>query len=202
MKVICWNVNSINSRIEHVLELLKEEDPDILLLQELKCEELKFPYIAFSHLPYNISVNGQKTYNGVAIFSKYKVDEKSINFPNNPIEEQARFIEVSFDSPVGFSKYISIYVPNGGEVGSKKFIQKIAFLKSLTEYLEHLQSLSINILIGGDFNIAPFDIDTYNPALLKESTCFTLEERQLMRIILNSGYIDLFRLQNPNIKVR
>lgn len=200
MKVICWNVNSINSRTEHILDLIQEEAPDILLLQELKCEELKFPHMAFAHLPYNISINGQKTYNGVAIFSKYQVDETIINFPNNPIAHQARFIEISFNSPRGFSKFISVYVPNGGEVGSEKFIQKTAFLKSLTEYLEYLQSLSINILIGGDFNIAPFDIDTYNPLLLKDSTCFTFEERELMRTILNLGYIDLFRLQSPHIQ--
>jgi exodeoxyribonuclease-3 len=98
MKIACWNVNSIKSRAAQVLDWISKEDPDILMLQELKCEEEAFPKLEFSHLPYNYAISGQKTYNGVAILSKYPLEDIKTNFEGNPIPDQARFVEVTFRS--------------------------------------------------------------------------------------------------------
>lgn len=200
LKVATWNVNSIRSRIEHLQSFLKEVNPDIMLLQETKCENHQFPHAAFSDLPYNIELHGQKSYNGVAIFSKFSIDDVITTFPENPCPDEARFIEISLKTDIGYCRVISIYVPNGGDVGSDKFTKKLAFFDSITKYLESYQNNDENIIIGGDFNVAPFDIDVHSPADLQNSTCFTLEERRKMRSLLNTGYEDLYRLKSPTTK--
>ena len=197
MKIACWNVNSIKSRLHALIPWIEANAPDIILFQELKCEEEAFPYDAFSHLSYNYAISGQKTYNGVAIFSKYPIDDIKKTFPNNPCEDQARFVEISLQTPMGYSKIISVYVPNGGEVGSDKFILKLKFLDALSEYLETIKSLDEHIIIGGDFNVAPFDIDVYSPKDLDNTTCFTSEEKFKMRAILNNSWQDLYRIVHP-----
>lgn len=196
-KIASWNINSIRSKIGHVQEFLKEHDPDILLLQETKCENHQFPHDDFSTTPYNISIHGEKSYNGVTIFSKFIIDEVKTDFPNNPCSHQARFIEIACNTPIGYSKIICVYVPNGGEVGSDKFKLKLDFYDALTDYLEEIKSREENIIIGGDFNVAPFDIDVYDPAALEQTTCSTLIEKQKLRCLLNFGWHDLYRIQAP-----
>lgn len=198
MKVVSWNVNSIKSRIEHVLSWIAENDPDIMMFQELKCEKDAFPLEAFGHLPYNFAISGQKTYNGVAILSKYPIDNIETAFPDNPCPEQARFVEISFKAEIGYCKAISVYVPNGGEIHSDKFVMKLAFLKAFKRYLASINNVDEYIMVGGDYNVAPFDIDVYEPHHLQYSTCFTVEERRLMRAILNDKWVDLYRLMHPN----
>lgn len=197
MKIASWNVNSVKSRLAQVLNWLETNSPDILLMQELKCEEMAFPYEAFSHLPYNHVIVGQKTYNGVSIFSKYPLDNVKTNFPENPCPEQARFVEATFSTKDDFYRIISVYVPNGGEIHSDKFEIKLKFLKALKIYLSSINSREENIIIGGDFNVAPFDIDVYAPEHLQHTTCFTVQERALMRSILNDNWFDLYRILYP-----
>jgi len=139
-KVVTWNVNSITMRINHLIEFIKQHDPDVICLQELKCETVKFPYAALSHLPYNLYINGQKSYNGVAILSKIPADEVKIDFTNNPVPDQARFIEICFNSFMGFTRVISLYAPNGGVVGSDKFQMKLEFYDQFTKYIKYLSS--------------------------------------------------------------
>lgn len=193
MKIASWNVNSIKARINNVLGWIEAHNPDILMLQELKCEESTFPYDSFSHLHYNYAISGQKTYNGVAVLSKYPIDDIKTDFPDNPCQDQARFIEITCKTDAGYLRAINLYVPNGGEVGSDKFVMKIKFLKSLLNYMESIKNREELIVIGGDFNVAPFDIDVYSPNDLANSTCFTLQERKLLREIINDGWHDLFR---------
>ncbi len=200
LKVATWNVNSIRSRTEHLQFFLLDVAPDIMLLQETKCENYQFPYAAFTNFPYNIEIHGQKSYNGVAIFSKFPIDEVKTDFPGNPCSDEARFIEISCQTPVGYSRIICLYVPNGGEEASDKFIKKLHFYDAIIDYLEKLKSIDENLIIGGDFNVAPFDIDVYSPSDLQNSTCFTLDERKKMRALLNVGYEDLYRLKNHQIK--
>ncbi len=197
MKIACWNVNSIKSRLTQVLSWIEQHDPDVILFQELKCEEESFPLEAFSHLPYNFAISGQKTYNGVAILSKYKIDGIKKAFPGSPCPDQARFIEISFASPIGYCRIISIYVPNGGEIHSDKFMMKLEFLDALYSYLHSIKNTEEHVIIGGDFNVAPFDIDVYAPKQMHHTTCFTLEERVKLRAILNSNWTDLYRALNP-----
>jgi exodeoxyribonuclease-3 len=198
MKIITWNVNSINVRLPHLLELIKKHDPDIICLQELKCDNSKFPKEALEHLPYNLYYHGQKSYNGVAILSKLPAENIKTEFPGNPLPDHSRFIEIDVNSSIGYSKIISLYAPNGGEVGSDKFISKLEFYDNFTKYLIEQKSFDHHIFIGSDYNIAPFDIDVYSPDKLRHSTCFTIEEQKKLRTILNSGFVDTYRLINPD----
>lgn len=198
LKIVSWNINSIRSKINHVLEFLKEHDPDILLLQETKCENHQFPHENFSATPYNVSIHGEKSYNGIAIFSKFIIEEVKTDFPGNPCSHQARFMEIACNTHIGYSKIICVYVPNGGEVGSDKFSLKLDFYDAFTCYLKSIKSREENIIIGGDFNVAPFDIDVFDPSALENTTCSTLIEKQKFRQILNLGYHDLYRICAPN----
>lgn len=196
-KIVTWNINSIKMRLEHLIEFVNKHDPDVICLQELKCETEKFPYEALSALPYNFYVHGQKSYNGVAILSKIPADEIITNFPGNPLPDEARFIEASFNSVIGYIKVISLYAPNGGEVGSDKYHNKLVFYDHLTQYLSQQNKLNEKIFIAGDYNIAPFDIDVYDPVSLSSSLCFSYQEQQKLRTLFNMGFIDNYRAIHP-----
>ena len=199
-KIVTWNVNSIKARIQHFRDFVQSCDPDIICLQELKCETEKFPYEELGDLPYNLDIHGQKSYNGVAILSKTPANETIYDFSNNPIPEQARFIECSFNTPIGYARVISLYAPNGGEVDSDKFKIKLNFYDAFTDYINSTRSLEEKLFIGSDYNIAPFPIDVYSADKLKNSTCFTLDEKKKLRTILNNGFIDNFRIKYPEKK--
>jgi exodeoxyribonuclease III len=199
MKAICWNVNSIKSRNSHVEKLIKEEKPDILMLQELKSINENFPYNIFEENGYNLLVNGQKTYNGVAIASKYIIDEKIIKLADFE-DEQARFSEISCNIGKEFWRIINVYVPNGQALDSDKFEYKTKFLKSLDKYLKNLDLEEENILIAGDFNIAHSAIDMHDPKKLQNSICCSLQEQKILRGIINSTFIDSFRSLNPDLQ--
>ena len=196
-KIVTWNINSIKVRLNHLREFIAEHNPDIICLQELKCETDKFPFEELSDLPYNVYTNCQKTYNGVAIFSKMPADEVIIEFSGNPIPGQARFIECSFDSPIGFIRVISLYAPNGGQVGSEKFAIKLDFYDAFISYIKSKKSFEEKLFIGADYNIAPYDIDVHFPDKLRDTTCFTLTEQRKLRTILNDGFVDNFRAKYP-----
>ncbi len=198
MKIVTWNVNSVKVRINHLKELIADHDPDIICLQELKCINEQFPKEELSHLPYNLYLNGQKTYNGVAIISKLPADDIKLDFPNNPAPEQARFIECSFNTDIGYVRVISLYAPNGGEVGSDKFKMKLEFYDTFIDYINSINKFDEKLFIGSDYNIAPFDIDVHNSEKLRGTTCFTYEEQQKLRVILNNGFVDNYRALHPN----
>ncbi len=196
MKIATWNINSIRIRLQQLREFLIEIDPDIVLLQEIKCETEKFPLNELSDLPYNFYIYGQKSYNGVAILSKFPAKEIIKDFPNtNP--GHARVLEISAQTPLGWCSFISLYAPNGSFVGSDKFAMKLKFYDDLANYLQSKKSVGTKIIIGGDFNIAPFDIDVYCAENLQDTTCFTNKEKRQLRKIFNSGFEDLYRLSNP-----
>ena len=198
-KIATWNINSVRMRQEALANWLHSNHIDVVLLQETKCQNEQFPEEIFSDLGYNCYIHGQKSYNGVAVFSKFPVDEIITNFPSNPCPDEARFIEVRGSFPIGYSRIISVYVPNGGEVESDKYHTKLKFLDSLKEYL-NAREFDEKLIIGGDFNVAPEEIDVYSAQALRGTTCFTDIERSKIRSILNSGLIDSARLLNPNLQ--
>ena len=130
MRIATWNVNSVNARLEHLLAWLKEEKPDVALLQELKCLSEAFPYGQIEDLGYNIAVHGQKTYNGVAILSKMPLSDVITDFPNNPVNEEARYIEALVNLPGSAIRVASVYVPNGQSLDSEKYWIKLEFLEA------------------------------------------------------------------------
>lgn len=199
-KIITWNVNSIKIRLNHLRQLITKYQPDIVCLQELKCRTEKFPYDKLNDLPYNLYVHGQNTYNGVAILSTISADKVVTNFADNPIPEQARFIECSFNTRIGNIRVISLYAPNGGVINSNKFVTKLRFYDAFIKYINHKKSFKQKLFICADYNIAPFDIDVYSPDQLINCTGFSLAERKKMRIILNNGFVDHFRVKYPTKK--
>ena len=197
MRIATWNVNSVNARLEHLLAWLEEEKPDVVLLQELKCLSEAFPYGQIEDLGYNIAVHGQKTYNGVAILSKMPLSDVITDFPNNPVKEEARYIEALVNLPGSAIRVASVYVPNGQSLDSEKYWIKLEFLEALGEYYSSLLVLEEAIVIGGDFNVALSDMDAYDPEALSKSILFSLKERQALRKFIAKGLIDSYRMLNP-----
>jgi exodeoxyribonuclease III len=198
IKIAVWNVNSIKARLTNFIEWAEATQPDFILLQELKCEEHKFPFEQLESLNYNYAINGQKTYNGVAILSKYPLEEINKNFAGDPDPTHARFIEACAQTEAGYIRLISLYVPNGGEVGSDKFKYKLDFYDKFEKYLESKKSFDEILIVGGDYNVAPEEIDVYDVRGLQNSTCFTLQERRKLRSLFNLGFEDAYRFLHPN----
>lgn len=205
IKIASWNVNSINARLENLLFWLKTQSPDVALLQEIKCEENNFPLQPIIDLGYQVQISGQKSYNGVAILSKFPLQDVMKNLDQN--DPQSRYIEAVVNIPNSPSiRVASIYIPNGGAEllpnqkvnESDKFIYKIKFFDGLKNHLRNLAKYNEIAVFGGDYNIALDDIDVYDPKGLKNTVCFHDDERRKMREILNIGYQDSFRMMNPN----
>src|ERR1022692_1516740 len=126
MKIATWNVNSVKSRLPHLLDWLRNDAPDIVLLQEIKCVDDAFPRMEIEDLGYNIAVHGQKTYNGVAILSKHPFDEVTAGLPGDYADDHARFLEAVISVGSGVVRIASIYLPNGNPVSGDKFRYKLA----------------------------------------------------------------------------
>ncbi len=219
IKISSFNVNSIKARLPRLLEWLKNSNPDVVLLQELKCVENEFPFEALFDAGYNAAVNGQKTYNGVAILSKFKIEDVVKTFPKAPklgsssenlfgedTPEQARYIEGVISVAGKAIRVASIYVPNGGGElmmgetleNSQKFIYKMQFFDALKQHFAKVLTYDEIQIFGGDYNVAVEDIDVFDPKSLDGSVCFHAAERQKFRAILNLGLIDSYRAQNHN----
>ncbi len=196
MKIATWNVNSIRTRIEHVTNWLQTNQIDVLCLQETKVTDKDFPLQPFLDIGYHCYISGQKSYNGVAIFSRSPMSQISTGF--SPIlgdttvgsfDEQKRLIAGVIDDIC----IISVYVPNGSEVGSEKYEYKLHWLKLLQEYLKIALDKSPNLCICGDFNIVPGDRDIYNPKAAANSVGLSVAERQALTEITELGLNDPFR---------
>lgn len=200
LNVVNWNINSVRARLDALDHLITSSNPDILMLQEIKCQNTQFPHDIAENHRYNMSINGIKSYNGVAILSKFPIEEVKTSFPDNPCPEQGRFIQCSCLTDIGYVTFIAVYVPNGVEAGHEKFVLKLEFLRALKNYLQELQAAGERLVVGGDFNVAPFAIDVYSENDLQNSLCFTTQERQAMLGILGSGFVDCYRLLHPSTK--
>ena len=185
MKIATWNVNSLNVRLAHTLRWLEENQPDVLALQELKLEQDKFPESAFANIGYNAAWNGQKTYNGVAILSKEPLENIDINMPtlNDP---QKRVIAATVNN----IRIICAYCVNGESIDSDKFKYKQQWFQGLHEYVkQQLLQYPATILLG-DFNIAPNDIDVYDPQQWQNKVLCTPQERSWFKQLTDLGLTD------------
>lgn len=191
-KVMSWNVNSVNARLERVEALLDRHQPDILCLQELKCQADRFPIESFQKRGYQCEVLGQKTYNGVAVCSRAPIDAKSIPLSATPFSSEARAVGVQ----VSGIWFYSLYIPNGQEVSSPKYAYKLSWLKALEEFLVTTHSSDERVVLCGDFNIAPHSIDVYDPSVWEGRVLFTQPERDWLTGLLKS-YQDTFRIHHP-----
>jgi len=198
MRLATWNVNSLTVRLPHVINWLKQNNIDVLCLQELKQDNDKFPENELKTLGYHSYFNGQKTYNGVAIISKSKLNNVRLDLANFPDDPQKRFIAADYNFDNKNLTIISAYIPNGQSLDSEKFKYKIIWLKKFIDYLKLLQNKNRLITITGDFNIAPQDIDCHDPKSWNGKVLVSNEERQMFQKILNLGFFDAYRHVNPD----
>lgn len=190
ISIATWNVNSVRSRLPHLLGWLKEDKPDIVLLQEIKCLDEQFPRMEIEELGYNIETHGQKTYNGVAILSKFPLEDISRGLMDNHDDVQSRYIEAVATTPLGVFRVASLYVPNGSEMGSDKCAYKIAFLEKLYAHAAKILGYGEMLVIGGDYNIAPTDADVHNPVAWHGSVLTHETLRAAFRKLTNLGFYD------------
>ena len=193
MRIATWNVNSVRQRIDHLTAWLKEASPDIVCLQELKCQDDTFPKLEVESLGYNVEIFGQKTFNGVALLSKFRFDEVLRGLPGDDADDQSRFIEGVFSTPKGTVRVASIYAPNGNPLGTEKFPYKLGFLDRLIAHSRRLLAQEEAFVLAGDYNIIPMPEDAENPAQWTGDALFQPESRAKWRELLNLGLTDAIR---------
>ncbi len=188
MKIATWNVNSMNVRLPHVLEWLQSHEPDVLVLQEIKQLTEKFPVDALAEVGYRSLASGQKTYNGVAVVSREPANDPVTDFPDFD-DPQRRILATT----IGDTRVVDLYVPNGSEVGSEKYAYKLEWLASLRSFLQSEIATHENLVVLGDFNIAPADADVYDPEKWGDAILCSPKEREALTALIDLGLTDVFR---------
>jgi exodeoxyribonuclease III len=194
VKIASWNVNSVKVRLPHLLDFLKDGQPDVVCLQETKCLADDFPRREIEALGYRVEALGQRAYNGVALLSHEPAAQVLGGLPGDPEDEQARYLEASFGAGAGEVRVASIYVPNGNPVGTDKFTYKIAWMERLISHVQELLRREIPFVLAGDYNVCPADEDVYDPVAWREDALCRIETRARFRAVLNLGLLDAYRL--------
>ncbi|MFN8769341.1 MAG: exodeoxyribonuclease III [Neisseriaceae bacterium] len=189
MQITTWNVNSLKVRLPQVLNWLKATNCDVIALQELKLDNNNFPLSVFTELGYHCVFNGQKTYNGVAIISKFPIKDVCYDIPHYS-DVQKRVITATING----IRIMCVYVVNGESKNSEKFVYKLSWLDMLHKYVDYSLQKYDNFLLLGDFNIAPEDIDVHDPILWKDQVLCTDYEREKWLHLLELGLYDSFRM--------
>jgi exodeoxyribonuclease-3 len=193
MRVATWNINSIRQRIEPLTAWLAERSPDIVCLQETKCLDEAFPREPFEALGYNVAVHGQKTFNGVAILSKFKFDDVVPGLPGDPTDDHARFIEATISTARGVVRVASIYLPNGNPPNTEKYTYKIKWMDRLFNYARERLQLEEPLVLAGDYNVIPAAVDVHNPAVWISDALFLPQTREKFRTLGHLGLTDAVR---------
>ena len=192
MKIISWNVNSVRARVENILSYINDSKPDILFLQEIIREEINFPKEIFKKQGYESYVFGQKSYNGVAFLSKLKLLNINIKYINDELK-QSRIITGDIVIQKKKIKLINIYVPNGNPIATIKYDYKKNWFNSFIKQTKKEIQKNSNILISGDFNVIPEQIDVYDSKRYENDALFKLEIRKKYRELINLGFVDVYR---------
>jgi exodeoxyribonuclease III len=195
MRIATWNVNSIRVRADAVLAWLAAKKPDVLCVQEIKTEEPGFPAARFAEAGWRSAVNGQKTYNGVAILSKEEPQDVVLGFSDGePEDPQRRLVRAT----VGGVRIVDAYCPNGEEVGSDKYAYKLAWYARLRKAFDQQEDPRKPLVLVGDFNVAPADIDVHAPERWSGKVLCSEPERQALREICAWGLVDCLRKLHPD----
>jgi exodeoxyribonuclease III len=197
MIVATWNINGVKARIETLLHWLKEANPDVCCLQEIKCEDGKFPAEPIESLGYNVAVHGQKGFNGVAILSKRPFDEVVRTLPGDDGDAQARYIEAVIPGERGIVRVASIYLPNGNPPGGEKFAFKLAWMDRLAAHARARLALEEPLVLAGDLNVIPTPLDARHPANWTGDALFQPETRAKYRTLVHLGFTDALRALHP-----
>jgi exodeoxyribonuclease-3 len=193
LKIASWNVNSLNVRLPHVLAWTDVALPDILALQETKLPDERFPVDALAEAGYNSVFSGQPTYNGVAVLSRELARDPVTDVPGLD-DPQRRILAVTIPTDLGDVRIVNLYVVNGSEVGSEKFAYKMDWLERVSAWLARESEQHENLVVLGDFNIAPDDRDVHDPDAWKDKILCSSMEREALTGIVDLGLKDTFRL--------
>jgi exodeoxyribonuclease III len=192
LRIVTWNINSIRARKERVLAWVAAQQPEVLCLQETKVTDDAFPRADFEALGYHVTVSGQRTYNGVAIFSCVPPTEVARTFADGEEEREARFLSAIISG----TQVVCVYVPNGQVVGSEKFAYKLAWFGRLRRYLERHCDPTGRLALCGDLNVAPEPRDVHDPAAWEGTVLFHPQARAALHDLCAWGLVDAFRLQH------
>jgi exodeoxyribonuclease-3 len=198
MKIATYNVNGVNGRLPVLLRWLQETSPDIVCLQELKAPQEKFPEKAIHDAGYEAIWHGQKSWNGVAILSRVGVPQEIRRaLPGDPEDSHSRYIEASVaDIVVG-----CLYLPNGNPAPGPKFDYKLRWLERLTRHAADLLASNVPVLLVGDYNVMPTELDVYKPENWTEDALFRPEVRSAFHTLVAQGWTDAIRKLHPNEKI-
>jgi exodeoxyribonuclease III len=193
MLIATWNINSIRMRLDRLLQWLERRKPDVVCLQETKVVDEDFPIGPLGALGYQCIIHGQKSYNGVAILTRQGGADPITTLPGDASDMQCRFLACT----VGQIRIINIYAPNGSEVGSEKYVYKLEWYKRLHRYLDTTLRPEDQVLICGDFNIAPEDRDVWDVAKWEGQILFSDPEKKAFQDLLKWGLVDALRMHHP-----
>ncbi len=193
MRIASWNVNSAKARQDHILSYLAAGSADILLLQETKTQDQNFPVDIYSDLGWNVAFHGQKSYNGVAIAARAPIEDVICGLPGDDSDEQARYIEATISGV----RVASIYLPNGNPAPGPKFDYKIVWMDRLVTHATSLLADEKPVVLGGDMNVIPQDIDCYDPAGWAGDALTRPESRAAFNRLCYCGYTDALRAFHP-----
>ncbi|MFI5042915.1 MAG: exodeoxyribonuclease III [Acidimicrobiales bacterium] len=210
MRIATWNVNSLKARLDRVEEWLRIAGPDVLLMQETKLSDKAAPVMPFQMAGYELAHHGEGRWNGVAIASRVGIDAVVTNFGDGPVRDSrpvaAAGAEEDFDpllearmisARCGGIRVVSVYAPNGREPGTPFFAGKLAWFDRLARWLDEACDPADQLLIGGDFNVAPEDLDVYDPTAFEGSTHVTPAERAAVARLRDWGLVDVVRTFHP-----
>lgn len=190
LKIATWNINSIGSRIQHVVDWCEANQPDVLCLQETKCVDEKFPVQRFKRIGFDhIAVHGEKAYNGVAILSKVRLDDVQKNFAGDGFGTPKRLIAATISGV----RVVNVYVPHGTKFGSGKFDYKLDWIARLRKLFDDDFEIDDDVILCGDLNVAPHEMDVWNPLLWNNKMHFSKPEREAIMDLKKWGFIDLYR---------
>ena len=196
MKIATWNINGVKARIDNLQSWLKESDPDIACLQEIKSVDDGFPRLEIEALGYHVETHGQKGFNGVAILSKQSPDEVNRGLPGDNEDEQARFIEAVFSVDGGSLRVASIYLPNGNPVDTPKYPYKLSWMARLEAFAAERLALEEPLVLAGDYNVIPEPVDCHDPKVWEGDALFLPQTREAFRRLENLGFTDAVRAVN------
>lgn len=193
MRIATWNVNSIRQRLDSLQAWLKERAPDIVCLQEIKCQDDAFPREPLEALGYNVAVHGQKTFNGVALLSKLPFDEVAPGLIGDDGDVQARFLEALVSTKTGVVRVVSLYLPNGNPAPGDKYDYKLRWMDRLHAFAADRLKLEEPLVLAGDYNVIPAPLDAKRPEVWVNDALFLPQTRERFRALTNLGFTDAIR---------
>ena len=197
MRIATWNVNSVKAHLESMTLWLREAKPDVVCLQEIKCEDHAFPVAHFEELGYHAEVHGQKTYNGVALLSKLPMDDVQRGLPGDASDEQARFIAATVIDGEISVRVCGLYLPNGNPAPGPKYDYKLAWMERLRAFAKAELQKEEAFVLAGDFNVIPNLEDAKNPQNWTTDALFLPQTRQSFRELVALGLTESYRALNP-----